>query len=251
MIKRLKNLVNKKYFHMAIISIIFISILFIVAVIILRYQVEGETNMPFQLSKISIISSSEGIDKEVVDSRWAFDVYQSNDVYIYIDKNEDYHKTEAIKSVIIDHIQIEGKKKDNIKIYQPDEQDEKLIFKNKEENIVEKIEYRGDMESNIKEQRISNQGGVIAFRCSNDNLVTYTSNEEAEIHHRELLKKAGVEWEDLAIKMTFDLTIQLEKGKQYQSSICLDFPVKNIIEEGTTSIEITDLRNFVFKRVNN
>ena len=77
MIKRLKNLVNKKYFHMAIISIIFISILFIVAVIILRYQVEGETNMPFQLSKISIISSSEGIDKEVVDSRWAFDVYQS------------------------------------------------------------------------------------------------------------------------------------------------------------------------------
>lgn len=250
MLEKLRGLTNKKYFHIVMIIVIIAIILFVLGIVILRYHVEGETNMPFKLSKISIISSSEGIDKETTDTRWAFDVYQSNDVFLYIDKNEGYGKTEAIKSIIIDNIQIESKKKDNINIYKPDAQEEKLIFKNKEENVVQSIEYTGDMESNLKQLKVSNQGGLVAFRCSNDNLTTYTSNDE-EINHNELLKKAGIIQEDLETRITFDLTIKLEEGKEYKSTINLDLPVENVIEVGTTSTEITDLKDFIFKRVNN
>lgn len=191
MIGKLREITHKKYFHIIMIIVMIAIILFVLGIIVLRYSVEGETNMPFQLSKISIISSSEGIDKETTDTRWAFDVYQSNDVFLYIDKNDAYGKTEAIRAVEISNIQIEGKRKDNIRIYKPDEEEEKLVFKNKEENIVENIEYAGEIESNLKQQKISNQGGLVAFRCSNDNLAEYKSNDE-EINHHELLKKAGI-----------------------------------------------------------
>lgn len=250
MINKLRSITNKKYFHIVVVIVIFAVILFILGIIVLKYNVEGETNMPFELSKISIISSSEGIDKEATNTKWAFDIYQSNDVFLYIDKNEGYGKTEAIKTVKINNIQIEAKKKENIRIYKPDEQEEKLVFKNKEENIIESIEYIGDMESNLKQRKISNQGGIVAFRCSNDNLATYTSDEE-EINHHELLKKAQIKQEDLQTKVTFDLSIELQAGKEYKTTVNLDFPVDNVIERGTESKEITDLKNLIFKRVNN
>ena len=250
MLGKLRNIRNKKYFHIVNIICIVTIILFIFGIIILRYSVEGETNMPFILTKISIISSSEGIDKETSDTRWAFDVYQSNDVFLYVDKNDKYEDTAAIKSVSVNNFQIEANKKENIKIFKPDANEEKLIFKNKDENIVESIEYTGDMESNIKQLKISNQGGLIAFRCSNNNIAEYKSNEE-QINHHELLKKAGVMQEDLETKITFDLNIKLEDGKEYKSTINLDFPIDNVIDNGTTSIEITDLEKFIFKRVNN
>ncbi len=251
MIRRLRNLTSKKYFHIVMIIVIIAIILFILGIIVLKYNVEGETNMPFELTKVSIISSSEGNDKEIADVKWAFDVYQSNDVFLYIDKNDRYGKTEAIKSIEINNIQIEAKQKDNIVIYKPDEQEEKLIFKNKEENIIQSIEYIGDVESNLKQLKISNQGGLIAFRCSNNNLAEYISNDEEIVSHNELLKKAGITQEDLQTKMMFDIIIKLEDGKEYKSTINLDFPVGNVIEEGTTSTEITDLKEFIFKRMNN
>ena len=109
MITKLRDITRKKYFHIIVIIVIFAMILFALGIIVLRYSVEGETNMPFQLSKISVISSSEGLDKQATDTRWAFDVYQSNDVFLYIDKNDAYGKTEAIKSVEINQVQVEGK----------------------------------------------------------------------------------------------------------------------------------------------
>lgn len=250
MLSKIRNIKNKKYFHLVNIICIVAIILFVFGIIILKYSVEGETNMPFKLTKISIISSSEGIDKEATDTRWAFNVYQSNDVFLYIDKNDRYGETAAIKSVNVSNFQIEANNKENIKIYKPDANEEKLIFKNKDENVVESLEYTGDMKSDLKQLKISNQGGLVAFRCSNNNLAEYKSNDE-EINHKELLKKAEVNQEDLEIKITFDLNIKLEDGKEYKSIINLDFPIDNVIENGTTSIEITDLDNFIFKRVNN
>lgn len=228
--------------------VIMVSILFALGIIILKYHVEGETNMPFELAKISVISHSEGIDKQATNTKWAFDLSQSNDIFLYIDKNSAYGKTEAIKTVTINNIQIETNKKDNIKLYKPDAQEEKMIFKNQEQNEIETIEYKGDTESNLKQLKISNQGGLIAFRCSMNNLAEYLSNDE-EINHHELLKKAGVTKEDLKTKITFDLNIKLEEGREYKTTIWLDLPIGNIIEEGTTSTEITDVKDFIFKRL--
>ena len=244
------KLVNMKYFHVCVISIIIISMLLIGGFITLKYSVEGETNMPFDLVKITVISSSEGVDKEATDTRWAFDLYQANDIYLYVDKNEYYGKTEAIKSVVIDNIQIKAKNKDNVKIYKPDNQEEKLIFKNKDENIVDRLEFEGSIESNFKDLKISNQGGIIAFRCSNNNIAEFRSDDE-EITHNQLLKKAGVVNEDIQINLAFDLSINLEEGREYKTTINLELPTGDVIENGTTSLELTDLKEYVFKRTKN
>ena len=53
------------------------------------------------------------------------------------------------------------------------------------------------------------------------------------------------------MKITFDLTITMEEGKKYKTTINLEMPQGNIIEEGITVTEITDLSNIIFKREKN
>ena len=250
MIDNIKKLTKTKSFHICMIIVIIVVILFIVGMLVLRYNVEGETNMPFNLNKIAIISTQEGIDDGQTNTRWSFDVHQSNDIYLYIDKNDAYDKTEIIKSVRVDNFQIEAKNTDNIKLYKPNAEAENVIFQYKDEDIIQSLEYTGDVESDLKSLKISNQGGIIAFRCSNNYVTKYQSDEE-EINHSELLKKAGIAEEDLKINLTFYLTITLESGKEYQAEIKTELPIGNVIEEGSTSTEITDLQDVVFKRIHN
>lgn len=247
--EKLKELTNNKFFHIIVLVVIVMILLFIVGIVVLKYNVEGETNMPFHLSKISIISSSEGKDKESTDSKWAFDLYQSNDIYIYIDKNEEYDKTEAIKEIRIENMNIESANRENVKIYRPDSQDEKQIFKNEDENIVENLIYEGALESDLKNLKISNQGGLVAFRCSNNNIVEYKSNDE-EIIHTQLLKNAGITEEILKMSLKFDIVIKLENQKEYKANVSLELPVNGVVEQGTASKEITDMSDIIFKRVN-
>ena len=54
---------SKKLFHICMIIVVITAIFFGVGILFLRYQVEGETNLPFQISKISIISSVDGKDE--------------------------------------------------------------------------------------------------------------------------------------------------------------------------------------------
>ena len=106
------------------------------------------------------------------------------------------------------------------------------------------------MESDIKNLKISNQGGLIVFRYANDKISEYISNDD-EINHSELLKKSNITEEDLKAKITFDLTIKIETGKEYKANISLDMPIQGVIEKGTVSNEITDLTDIVFKRTKN
>ena len=250
MLDKLKYMTHKKSFHIVMLIVILAIILFVVGILILRYNVEGETNMPFKLTKISIISSSEGKDKETTDSKWAFDVYQSNDIYLYIDKNENYNGTDAISSILINNISIDSSSKDKLKIYRPDVEDENLIFKNDDKNIVSEIIYSGAMESNMKNLEISNQGGVIAFRASYDNLAEYKSNED-EINHQQLLQKMGITTEQLKGKLTFDFIIETESNRKYITNISIDIPVRDVVTDGITSTEITNMDDFIFKRLKN
>ena len=251
MLSKIKDLVNKRAFHVIIIVLIIFIIVLLAVFIMLRYSVEGETNMPFELTKISIISSSEGIDKKETDSKWDFNINQFNDVYLYIDKNNNYGKTEYIKEVVIDNIDIEGKNLKNIKIYKPDETNENVTFLNKEENEVNNLEYQGETEGNIKKMKISNQGGLIAFRCSNNNVKEYKSNDDMEITHDQLLEKSGITQDELIIKVSFDLTLKLENMKEYQTRISLDLPIDGVIDNGKATEEKTDLKEYVFKRIKN
>ena len=65
------------------------------------------------------------------------------------------------------------------------------------------------------------------------------------------MKNTNINQDDLKSKVNFDVIIDVESGKQYKANIELDFPVGNVVEEGTTSTEITDLSNIIFKRLKN
>ena len=249
--EKLKYLMNKKAFHISMLIVIVAIILFVLGIIVLQYNIEGETNMPFVLNKIAVISSVEGTDKEAGSNRWAFDVSQNNDINLYIEKNKNYDKQEAIKSILIDNIEIQrNSEKGKINFYRPNTTESGVYFKNVEENLVQTIEYKGAMQTDLKKLEISNQGGLIMFRVANDKVVEHISNDDV-INHNELLKKANLSIEELKMKLSMDLTIKIESGKEYKANIELDLPIEGVIENGTSSQEITDTKNIIFKRIKN
>lgn len=105
-VERLKN--NKTINKIIIVIILFI-ILIVSSLFMLRYYVEGESNLPFRISKIIVVSSAEGTDTKAEQTKWALDLTQNNDIYISIDKNNEYNKNETIKQVQIENIQIDRK----------------------------------------------------------------------------------------------------------------------------------------------
>ena len=249
---KLRTLVSNKMFHLVVIIVIIVAILFFLGITILKYNVEGETNMPFVLSKISIISQSLGTDKTVEGMRWAFDVNETNDIYLYIDKNAGNNQEELIKSVKIDSMNVNtAPTVGQTNFYKPDVTDVNLFFKDSAENVINSLEYVGDVESDIKNLKISNQGGIVAFRYSINNVAEYTSNDDEQIEHKDLLNKAGVDYNNLKSNISFDLTINLESGKVFKSNINLDLPLDNVVQEGVVSKEITDVEQFIFKRIQN
>lgn len=252
MIEKIKEITNKKSFHVIVITIIMVTLFFILGITILDYNENGESNMPFNISKISIISTSEGIDKVSEGNKWAFDINQNNDIFVYIKKNDTYGKTETIKNIILDNFQIDKQsEKGEMKIFKPDAESQNLIFTRKEENVQNILQYNGGTESHFKNMQISNQGDKLAFRYSNVNLASYESNEEEEINHAELLKKSGITMDDLKGTLSFDISICLDSGKVFKANVKLEMPVGDIIENAQQSVEITDFDDVVFKRVQN
>lgn len=250
--EKIKQIVQHKAFHVSVLISIVVILLFTLLVIILRYNEKGETNMPFIISKIAIISTSEGTDKENNENKWDFMVDQNNDIYLYIEKNNNYKKTEIIDSIVLNNFTFEKQSElGEVNVYRPDETNQNVIFRTADENKVDEIEYLGDVTSEIKALKMSNQGDMIPLRIANHNIKEYISDEEEVINHTELLKKLNLSMDDLKINTEFDLTIYLNSGKAFKTRISLDLPVENVIENGTTSTEITDTNKLVFKRVRN
>lgn len=247
---KIKQILNTKQFNIIIVAFIIFLIVFITSVISLKYIVEGENNLPFNISKISVISTIEGTDIEDEENKWNLEISQNNDIYLYIKKNDDYKETELISSIKLDNFNIEkysniGK----IKLFKADSNKENMIFKNISDNEVANIEYIGDLEANIKEQRISNQGGLVVFRYSIGDIGNYISNEDEEINHDNLLNKLAINNDDLKFKVSFDVFINLSSKKSYKSSVSLDFPVDDVVNKGTQSKEYNNLSDIVFKRM--
>ena len=82
--EKIKQLTNTKQFHICMVFTIIVIILFIAGVISLKYNVEGENTPPFNISKISIISGTDGTDIEGAQEKWNLEVSQNNDIYVYI-----------------------------------------------------------------------------------------------------------------------------------------------------------------------
>lgn len=231
------------------IAVIVLAII-ITGIISMKYYVEGETNMPFTLSKITIVSTAEGVENEGAQEKWNLSIFQNNDIYFSIEKNDNNKEDEIIESISIENIQVlENPNVGQIKAYMPNSSDGRL-FSYSDEYIVQenKLTFKGASKSNSKTLEIGNQGGTAVIRLANTNIGTYVSNEDEEIKHDgSLLQKLNVQNEDVSFKVSFDVVINL-KNKSYISNITLNLPCENdLIENGTCSKEITD--KFVFKRV--
>ena len=94
-----KQELSKKIFNICIVCIIIVMIIFASIMLMLHYNVNGETNMPFKISKINVISSTDGSDTESQEYKWSINVCQNNDIYIYVEKNDNHTKPEIIKSI--------------------------------------------------------------------------------------------------------------------------------------------------------
>ena len=166
------------------IAVIILAIL-VTGIISMKYHVEGETNMPFTLSKITIVSTAEGVENNESTEKWNLSIFQNNDIYFSIEKNEKNKEDEVIESISIENIKIiENPKIGQIKTYMPNSSDGRL-FSYSDEYIVQenKLTYKGASKSNSKTLEIGNQGGTAILRFANTEIGKYISNEDEEIKH--------------------------------------------------------------------
>jgi len=237
---------DKKIIKIGIISFIVVLIIAIIGLIMLKYEVEGENNMPFNISKIIVASSAEGVQKKGSEYKWDFDLVQNNDFYITIEKNEWYGKDEIIKEITLDNFNVD---KENSKIYMPSINDD-TMFENLEKYVVKSsLKYIGDTRTDIKNLKIANQGSTVLFRHSNTNLGTYQSNDDIEIEHSgKILGKANIIVEDIDNKVSFDITI-VTNNNSYKANVILELNLEKLITEGVVSLEKTDCSDIIFKRI--
>lgn len=243
--KEKKKQTIKLWIAISVLIIIFI----IVATIMIRYEVEGDKNMPFNLSKIVVVSTAEGVESEGK-SKWNFNVYQNNDIYFYIDKNENYNGNNSnIEKVRIENIQIISTPQvGEVKTYMPSSTDGRLYSYEDTYIIEDKLEYKGASKSNSQTLEIGSQGGSALIRFSNTNLGLYSSDKDKEIiHDGTLLKKLELNQEDIKFTVSFDLIIEVSNYK-HRARIELELPCSDITEDGTASFEKTDMSDVIFKR---
>lgn len=247
---KLESKKSKKIVRTSIISIIAILLIGIVSLLILKYQVEGETNMPFKLSKMIVFSTAEGIQKQEPTMKWDMDVVQNNDIYLEITKNKNYRKTEIIDKIVLDNFTIDKTPEvGSITIYRP-EVDENKTYSYSEEMVVsDELVYTGSEKTDIKNLQIANQGGTIMLRYTNKDISAYQSNEDDEIiHDGTLLNKTGININQVKSQISFDITIYLVSEKSYKGTVTLELPIGDITQEGSSHIEKKDCTDIVFKR---
>ena len=229
----------------------FLIILFTVVLsIMLKYDVEGEKTLPFSISKILIVSTVDGNLNEDEENIWNIGITQVNDLYMYIDK------TIAEEKQTIDEIRIENfvinknPSKGKLKVLRPTGEIANLYTHSHQDYLNDKIVYTGGVIDDLKSLEIANNGGILGFRIAIEELGDYVSNEDEEItYDGKLLSNLGVISSEIEFNVSFDVIIKTSENISFKGTINLNMPVENVIEEGSSSKEIVDFSNVVFKRI--
>lgn len=218
--------------------------------VMLKYENEGEKNMPFNLSEILVISSVDELQKQENPNnmKWNLDVNQYNDIYLKIEKNPNFQESAYIESIVIENINIKTAEGNNVNVFMPNSTEGK--FFSYEDNFIvnSSLTYKGASQDNSKTLEIGNQGGRVLFRVVNQKIGEYVSNEEGEIaYDGTLLKTIGVPEEKINMDVSFDLLIKTSIAN-YRGKINLKLPCGKIMEEGISKLEQTDFSDVAFKR---
>lgn len=242
-----KKRVLRKYVFIAFLLIITA----VVILLMIKYNVEGEKNMPFKLRKIVLQSTIDTKSREGTGNLWDLELTQNNDVYIYIEKNKEIESENQIKSIKIKRITpIIKPAKGTISVLIPTSNNINKIFLNSKENYLNKtIEFNSNTSDNLERQEICQDGGMIAFRISNQNIGQYVSNEGTEIKYdKSLLEKAGIDEKEIKFTVEVDLVMELTEDEKYKGTISLELPTDTFENKGTITTEITDTSKIIFKR---
>ena len=240
---------KKRIIHIYVIIFVITVILLITAAIMFKYHVEGETNLPFNLKKINVISTAESDITQDEQSAWHAGILQKNDIYFVIEKNNNYKKEEAIKRISFENFKVEKTNEQMvIDFYRPTTSVNTYNYSD-EYKIESSLELLGGMSTNMETLQINNQGGTIGFSVTTDNIGEYVFNENEKLpSDGRLLNKAGVEKENINFTISFDLIIETESNHRFKSNITFDLPTGNILEDGVGTLEDTEMENVVFKR---
>jgi len=241
---------KKRIIHACVVIFIVVLLIIISFLFMLKYNVEGEKNLPFNIKSINIISTAESDIKQDETEQWHAGILQKNDVFIVIGKNENYKKVDTIKEVRLENFKIEQSNENAvINIYRPKSNKYDFTYID-EYNINETIKYEGALETNVEVLQINNQGGKIGFCITQKNLGEYNfSINEKVPSDGKLLAKAGLKNEDIEFKVYFDLIIETGNGNKFKTNIVLELPTGNILEEGVSTKEDSQLENLIFKRI--
>lgn len=240
---------KKRIIHAFVLIFILIMIILIALLLMLKYHIEGETNLPFILKKVNVISTAESDLNQDEQGIWRAGILQKNDVFFTIEKNSNYKKDDLIKKISFENFQV-VKTNENIivEIYRPTTS--ASTYNYSEEYKVENLEYLGGQTTNTELLQINNQGGMIGFSIVLDNIGEYVFSENEKLpSDGRLLSKAGINSEDIKFKVSFDLIIETESNHKFKANIVLDLPTGNILEEGVGRLEDTELNGIIFKRI--
>lgn len=260
-----ENRKQKIKFSVCIIVIAIVISLAIFAFV--RYQVEGEKNMPFNLGKIIVISSAStspvtntqineentevAVEQQESQEKylWEENVIQTNDVYIYLDKNNNYKEEETIRNVRIENIQIlKNVNLGKIQVYMPNSLEGELYKYTNDFLVNSTLTYKGASIDNKKTLEIGNQGGCVCFSFANMGVGVYKSNEDEAIEQGAfILEKMAIKDEDLKFKVSFDLVIELS-NKSYKGTVTLDMPAGDIVGKKANHQTIVNFDEVIFKR---
>ena len=239
------NILKKSLF----LAFILIAITIVISMVI-RYDVEGEKAMPYSVEKIQITSHVDAKDNEgQTENIWDVNLKEDNNIYIYIKKNDEETK-ETIKEVKLSNFKITEKSKvGNVKIYRPTGDLGTDLYKLSEQDYLKsKITYTGANVDTLKNLDIRNEGGMIGFRVSLEDLGNFTSNEGIT-YNGSLLSQIGLTIDDIKFNFSFDLTITLDNDVSFVGTYKLSLPSGDIINETEPLLELTDFSDVIFKRV--
>ena len=237
----------KQYIKIAVTLIIISVLLFLILLVIFKYEIEGEKkeNLPFVIEQISLVSTADGLkNQENNEYLWSGELIQVNDIYIKVSKNPNI--SGVIENAIIQNVEIITPQKGNINLTK--------IIKNEDTSnnyVIEDLkEYKftGGKSTSLENLTIANQGGIIGLRAINVNLGTYNSNDEEINYDGRILNIENITNDEIKFKLKFDILIELRDGIKYKTNIELELPVGNILENGVEIREYNNIDNLIYKR---
>lgn len=198
----------------------------------------------FSIDKIILYSSANAIKNEVTRPVWDLNVYQYTDIAIYINNHsdEELNSENAIKTLYIDNIKLNGVKKG----------EQSLYFKNAPDfgkSIYSAVEKKEDADSNKigdkLEFSVLNDGDInyekrqIYADCSSPITLEYVNNivnnkiisdiENDVKYDGSILKRSGIVLSDIKSSISFRINLTNNYNQKYMANVYIEIPLEDSV----------------------